>query len=59
MEGSSENPGNQVTFKEKIYRLQEQASHFKRYNQSFKFHSEAVNTLKNNTFDDELLEKAL
>lgn len=59
MDASSENPGNQVSLKERIYRLQDQNQHFKKYSTAFNFHQEAINTLKNNTFDDELLEKAL
>lgn len=59
MDQNMDNPGKQVSLKERIYRLQEQNSAFKRYQTAFKFHQEAVNTLKNNTFDDEMLEKAL
>ena len=48
-----------MSLKEKINRLQEQASHFKKYSTAFKFHQASINILKNNSFDDELLEKAL
>lgn len=59
MDASRENPGKSVLIKEKINRMQEQASHFKKYSTAFKFHQAAVTILKNNSFDDELMEKAL
>jgi hypothetical protein len=59
MELATDNPGKQVTLKEQINRLLEQNAHFKKYASAFKFHQNAIETLKNNIFDDDLIEKAL
>lgn len=57
--GVSGKTGEQVHLKERIYRLQEQNSTFKKYATASVFLKAAASTLRNNTFDDELLEKAL
>lgn len=59
MAAKKDNPGLQVQLKERINRLQDQGGHFKRYASAFRYHGNALTTLRDNAFDDELIDKAL